>query len=152
MGGLSDADLPSRRSSKLNLAFAGFFVENRFLLSYRIDEDTLTAGTGGEKLIERGAVSVATAQKLFHQQLMPIVESFLFADPAQGLRMPRVSAFATMLGQNVPKAMQLAMFGEQMLPAQMFRMYVPDAHRDSFISYKTFYRQNIRIKPSRLSP
>lgn len=64
---------------------------------------------------------VAAASHFLHQRLVAVVERFEPADPALGLRMLRIAALAFVLGENIPKAMQLAMLTEQMLPAQGFR-------------------------------
>jgi hypothetical protein len=58
----------------------------------------------------------AASRKLLHQFLVPQIQRFLLANPAQSFRMARITAPAIMLGQNIPQAMQLAMLGQQMFP------------------------------------
>jgi hypothetical protein len=59
---------------------------------------------------------------------VPDIQRLALANPAQCLRMPRISSLTFMFGQYVPKAMQFPVFSQKMLAAQMFRVDVPNAH------------------------
>ena len=71
---------------------------------------------------------VPAARKFPDQHFVPKIERFLFSNPAQSFRMAGVPSLAFMLGENIPKSVQLTMLGKQMLSAQIFWMDVPDAH------------------------
>lgn len=110
-------------------AVAGFGLEDGALLFDGVDEVLLRRISLSEPLIKRGVVRIAAAGEFGDQGLMALVERPLLPHPAQGLGVAAVAALALVLGENIPEAVQLAMFGEQMLAAQVLRVYVPDAHR-----------------------
>lgn len=104
-------------------------LQDRLLFADGIDEYALTAGAGCKFFLKRGEMPVSATGELLHKRFMPPVKGFPFPDPTQCFRMTRIPSFASMLGHDIPKPVKLTMLGEQMFPAQMFRMDVPDAHR-----------------------
>lgn len=109
-------------------AVAGFGFEDGALLFDGVDEILLRRIPLGEPLIERGVMRIAAAGEFGDQGLMALVERPLLPHPAQGLGVAAVAALAPMLGENIPEAVQLTMLREQVLTAQVLRVYVPHAH------------------------
>jgi hypothetical protein len=99
------------------------------LLFQRIDEDVLEIRTGGERGVQRRTMAIAAPLHLEDQFLMPVVESAELAGPAEGLGMQAVAPLAEHM--DVPEAMQLAMFAQQMLPAEQTWIDVPDSQVSS---------------------
>ncbi len=64
---------------------------------------------------------VPASRHFLYQRFVSIIERLKPADPALGLRMLRIAALAFVLGENIPKAVELAVLAEQMLPAQSTR-------------------------------
>lgn len=58
-----------------------------------------------------------------------MVEGFLPTNPPQRLWMSRIPPMALVFGENIPEPVKFSVFSEQMLSTQMFRMYVPYAHK-----------------------
>ncbi len=109
-------------------AFTGFVFQNYFLLFESIYEITLAGFAFGKLFIKRSVVIVPASLELFYQRLVTEVQRPRLAYPAQCLRMagvpaPKISsgsgrpAASFVLGQNIPKAMELAMLAKEMLSA-----------------------------------
>jgi len=60
---------------------------------------------------------VSPLEKFFHQCLVPFVKRLLPTYPTQGFGMPGISAPAFVLCEDIPKAMQFPMLGQQMISA-----------------------------------
>lgn len=107
---------------------AGLLFENHSLFRDGVNKHPLACGADSKFFIKRRMVPVSSASKFFYKLFVSCVERAGLAHPAQCFRMSRVAATGPMPGQNIPQAVKLAMFRKQMLPTQMFRMYVPQAH------------------------
>jgi hypothetical protein len=75
-------------------------------------------------------VPVASVRHLLGQRLVPLIERGELASPAARFRVMAVSL--SVLGEDAPEPVELAMLPEQMLPAQQRRRHVPDPHGTSF--------------------
>lgn len=64
--------------------------------------------------------------------LMSEIKGFEFTPPPHGFRMSGVSCLA--LCQYGPQSVQLPVFTEKVLPAQVCRMNIPNSHDKLFLS------------------
>src|SRR5829696_3919966 len=113
-------------------AITALAAEDHELRGQGIDVLVLHRGAGRLSLIERAAVPVAPARYLLHQCLVPLVEGRELASPAACFRVMAVAP--AVLRENAPEPVELAMFPEQVLPAQERWRQVPDPHNQPFQS------------------
>ena len=83
---------------------------------------------------------------LLDEQLMTFLQCPKLSDPSQGFRMPRVAFF--LFGYDAPDRVQLAVFTEQMLPAEIFWVDVPDAHMYIILEMEKWGRRSAFALPT----
>ena len=69
---------------------------------------------------------ISPATQFLDEQFVPVVKRSELAAPTQGFRVAGISLF--ILGENDPERMQLAMFSQEMLPAEHRRRQIPNSH------------------------
>lgn len=71
---------------------------------------------------------VSASLHFAHERFVSLIEGTRLAYPALRLGMVRVPALAAVFCENIPQAVELAMFAKEMLSAQMPHMDIPHPH------------------------
>lgn len=109
-------------------AVARLPAQERALFAECGEERSLSPTPPGETFVERCAVVIPTMSELVNKCTVTVVECTRLPYPPERFGMARVAAASAMLRENVPKTVQFTVLGEEMFPAQVPRMNVPDAH------------------------
>ena len=110
----------------LHPAAAALGSQNPDLLRGRVLILFLRSQPRGRRRRQGRAVPVAPARHLRHQRFVPPVQGRQLAPPAPGLGMPGKALLP--LGQNHPQAVQFPVLPQQVLPAELTRLNIPNAH------------------------
>ena len=109
-----------------NLTVALLFPQELSLFGGSVDECVLDLNSTGETPRKRTLMVVTASYHFCYERLVPLVQRFRLAHPAQRLGMPAITAF--LLRDDGPYRVQLTMLAKKVLPAEKFWRKIPDAH------------------------
>lgn len=93
-------------------ALTRFLFEYSALLGNGVQENPLVAAPSCEARIQRRVVLVPAMREFPHECFVPVVERPGFPNPAERFRMATVPTLPAVLREDIPKAVELAVFGQ----------------------------------------